>query len=122
MNWQALSFGGFVLINLVVVIGCYYGLKADNASLGSKLELGLLTERSARLSDQTALRSEALLKFQAAELSLRDFGARVSTLEAGQDEWTKNLRERTHDLAKQVQLLMLKVDRLERPAMGSTLA
>ncbi len=113
IDWQ---FGIAGAINLLALAGAYYGLKADNASLGAKLELGLLTERAARQSDQTTLRSEALLKFQAAEMSIRDLGVRVGTLETGQDEWTKNLRERTHDLSKQVQVLVLKVDRLERPA------
>ncbi len=119
IDWQIVSFIVAGIINLAAIFGAYYGLKADNASLGAKLELGLLTERTARQTDQTALRSEALLKFQAAELSIRDLGARVATLETGQDEWTKNLRERTHDLSKQVQVLVLKVDRLERPAPGA---
>jgi len=46
---------------------------------------------------------------------IRDLAHRVQTLEAGQDEWTKSLRRRTHELANQLNDVVLKVDRLERP-------
>lgn len=46
---------------------------------------------------------------------VRDITRRLSSLETGQDEWTKTLRARTHELAEQVNVLGLKVDRLERP-------
>lgn len=46
---------------------------------------------------------------------LRELKASVKRLETGQDEWTKALRERTHDLANDVNTLKIKVDRLERP-------
>lgn len=46
---------------------------------------------------------------------VRDITRRLSSLEAGQDEWTKTLRGRTHELAEHLQVVQLKVDRLERP-------
>lgn len=46
---------------------------------------------------------------------VRDITRRLSSLETGQDEWTKTLRARTHDLAEHVNTLGLRVDRLERP-------
>lgn len=46
---------------------------------------------------------------------IRDLSGRVKALETGQDEWTKTLRARTHDLAEKLNVLELKVDRLERP-------
>lgn len=49
------------------------------------------------------------------EGDLRELKTSVTRLECGQDEWTKALRERTHDLANYVNALTLRVDRLERP-------
>lgn len=49
------------------------------------------------------------------EGDIRDLQGRVSRLEAGADEWTKTLRERTHDHANKINKLSLQVDRLERP-------
>lgn len=46
---------------------------------------------------------------------IRDLGTRVGKLETGQDEWTQTLRARTHELAEKLQVVQLKVDRLERP-------
>lgn len=46
---------------------------------------------------------------------IRELRASVQRLETGQDEWTKTLRQRTHDLSDEVNVLKLKVDRLERP-------
>ena len=49
------------------------------------------------------------------EGDLRDIMSRLSRLETGQDEWTKTLRERTHDHANQLNMLTLEIDRLKRP-------
>ncbi len=116
-DWQIISFGIGGAINLLALAGAYYGLKADNAALGSKLELGLLTERAERHSELSAARAECITKIQSLEQSVKEMGFRVGTLETGQDEWTKTLRERTHELSVQVNVLVLKVDRLERPTV-----
>jgi hypothetical protein len=50
---------------------------------------------------------------------IRDLTGRISALETGQDEWTKTLRARTHDLAEKLNEMVLKVDRLERPGKGN---
>lgn len=44
------------------------------------------------------------------EGDVRELQARVARLESGQDEWTKTLRQRTHDLANDVQALRLTVE------------
>lgn len=54
-----------------------------------------------------------LIKFE--EGDLRELKTSVLRLTTGQDEWTKTLRERTHELANVVNDLLLRVDRLERP-------
>lgn len=45
---------------------------------------------------------------------IRELRDRVGRLESGQDEWTKTLRARTHELAECLNKLLLKVDRVER--------
>jgi hypothetical protein len=49
------------------------------------------------------------------EGDIRELQGRVARLETGSDEWTKELRERTHDATNEISVLKLKVDRLERP-------
>lgn len=49
------------------------------------------------------------------EGDIRDLGGRLARLETGQDEWTKALRQRTHDHANELNKLMLEIDRLKRP-------
>lgn len=49
------------------------------------------------------------------EGDIRDLQGRLTRLEAGADEWTKALRERTHLHANEINALKLQVDRLERP-------
>lgn len=46
---------------------------------------------------------------------LRELQGRIGRLEAGADEWTKALRERTHEHSNQINELMLEIDRLKRP-------
>jgi hypothetical protein len=47
------------------------------------------------------------------EGDVRELQTRVSRLESGQDEWTKTLRQRTHDLAGEVNALRLAVELLK---------
>lgn len=116
MDWQFIIGTAIVVaVNLITVVGAYYGLKADNAKLGSDLAIAMLTERSDRISGQTAMKADLTTLLSAVETSVKELAHRVTTLESGQDEWTKSLRDRTHHLAEQMQVLVLKVDRLERP-------
>lgn len=97
--------------NSLALAGCYYGLKADNATLASKLDTAMLQERLDRQSENNTLHGLC----SKLESNIRELSSRVGTLENGQDEWTQSLRKRTHEIADQVQILVLKVDRLERP-------
>lgn len=49
------------------------------------------------------------------EGDLRDMQGRLTRLEMGSDEWTKALRDRTHEHANEINAMKLKIDRLERP-------
>lgn len=49
------------------------------------------------------------------EGDIRELRGDIKTLKTGQDDWTKELRQRTHDLSTEVQLHKMKIDRLERP-------
>jgi len=49
------------------------------------------------------------------EGDMRELQGRISRLETGADEWTKTLRERTHEHTNQINVLMLDIDRLKRP-------
>jgi uncharacterized membrane protein YfhO len=115
VNWQIVSFIVVAIINLVTLVGAYYGLKADNALLAAKLEVSLVSERAARSLENLNLKALLMEMLKSVEASVKDMGTRVTTLETGQDEWTKTLRERTHELGNHVNDLILKVDRLERP-------
>jgi hypothetical protein len=131
---------GTILLGIAQIYGlikAYFGLKADNASLStelkadnakvsSKLDLSMLTVRAEMREEYTvlrdAIRKEHTTDQQAivglvskVEISVSDLNHRVTTLEGGQDEWTKSLRTRMHELSNQVNTLVLKVDRLERP-------
>lgn len=46
---------------------------------------------------------------------MRELQGRVARLEAGADEWTKVLRERTHEHANMIGKMELEIDRLKRP-------
>lgn len=48
-------------------------------------------------------------------LDLADITHRLGTLETGQDEWTKTLRQRSHDQGNEINTILLRLDRLERP-------
>lgn len=103
------------LAQLAALARGYYGLKADNERLAARLEIAMLTERADRLSSINAARAELATAISKVETTFLDVTHRISTLEAGQDEWTKALRSRTHELANDLHSLVLRVDRLERP-------
>lgn len=115
MNWQIVSIIIVGVTNIVALVSAYYGLKADNYALKAALELGLLTERTQRQTEASAFRTEFMATVVTVEQTIKDLGFRIGTLETGQDEWTKTLRARTHELGNHVNELVLKVDRLERP-------
>lgn len=116
MTWQFDTNTVIVIaVQLVALVSAYYGLKADNSKTRSDLALQMSEERNERTSTQNLLRSDLMMLIGKVEKAVSDLGHRVGTLESGQDSWTQSLRERTHQLADQVQALVLKVDRLERP-------
>ena len=100
----------------IALATAYYGLKADNASLGAKLDQAMLKERLDRQGEHNTLRQSVQALYSQMESTVKELSHRVGTLESGQDEWTQSLRKRTHELAEQLHVLALKVDRLERPA------
>jgi hypothetical protein len=118
MNWYALvGVVVTILIQLTSVIAAYYGLKAEIAATAAKVDLITTAERAERKLEVTILKTSVTELLAAAEQTLKDITRRVGVLEAGQDEWTKTLRDRTHELSNVVNGLVLKVDRLERPTL-----
>ncbi len=115
INWQLMSFTLVALINVVAIVSAYYGLKADNAATVAKLDVSLVAERAARSMENLSLKAVLIDMLRLVEQDVRQLSARLGTLEGGQDEWTKSLRERSHELSDSVNSLVLKVDRLERP-------
>jgi hypothetical protein len=97
--------------NSILLAGAYYGLKADTASLGAKIDKAILQERIDRQGETNTLHGLC----SKLEAGIRELSHRLTMVESGQDEWTQSLRKRTHELADQLQILVLKVDRLERP-------
>lgn len=119
MNWQnAATVAIFGVAQLVALFRAYYGLKADNAALSSELKMAIADERASRLAEHGTLKEQVMERVARVEASIHDLTHRVKDLETGQDDWTKTLRARTHELSNQVNTLVLKVDRLERPASG----
>ncbi len=110
-----MSFIIIAVVNIVTVVGAYYGLKADNAATVAKLDVSLVAERAARSMENLSLKAVLIDMLRLVEQDVRQLSARLGTLEGGQDEWTKALRERSHELSDSVNSLVLKVDRLERP-------
>lgn len=101
-------------VQIVLMIGAYYGLKADNAALASNLALAIITEKTDRQSAHASLKFELINMVTSIDTAVKELSHRVGTLECGQDEWTKALRKRTHDLANDINALVLKLALLER--------
>jgi hypothetical protein len=115
-----------IAFNSVGLAGLYYGLKADNAKqaadteksiakLGSDFAIAMLTERTERVATQATVKVDIEKLITLLEADVKEVTHRVTVLESGQDEWTKALRQRTHDLANEFQKLVLEIDRLKRP-------
>jgi hypothetical protein len=115
LDWQLIGLLSAWSVNLLALAGVYHGLKADNAKLAADLALSLLTERTERQAGATGLKSDLVGFITTSEKYIDDLSHRIVKLESGQDEWTKTLRDRTHELANSLQVLALKIDRLERP-------
>lgn len=58
------------------------------------------------------LKEETLRALSRVESNVRDLATRVNSIETGQSEWIKTLRDRTHDLSGQVDALNLKAELL----------
>ena len=118
MNWSDVGNPSVVIaaaVQLIALVGAYYGLKADNSKLAADVAISMLTERADRAAADSSIKADLIGLIATAERYVEDLSHRVQKLEAGQDEWTKTLRDRTHELANKLQDLALKVDRLERP-------
>lgn len=131
-NWQ---FYAFMIGQIVLIVGAYKdqvrkaeatyqklsaALETSHAKLSSELALAVLTEKTDRAAGQTDVKNDMMLRINKVDSMVEDISHRVTKLEGGQDEWTKALRERTHELAGHMQALALKVDRLERPGKQET--
>lgn len=112
---QVASFVIAGIVQLIALVSCYYGLKADNASLAAKFDLAIAGERADRRQEMSLYKASILEIVRIVEEGVKDLNRRVGTMETGQNEWTKSLRERTHELSQGFNTLVLKVDRLERP-------
>lgn len=78
--------------------------KLDSISKNSTLGFNNVTEEFNKMS----LQINTIL-----EGDIRELRGRIVTLESGQDEWTKTLRSRTHELANKVENLSLRFVLLE---------
>src|SRR5678815_2619900 len=109
-DWQTLwPIAAFGAAQLLAVAAAYYGLKADNAKLAADLSIAMLTEKGERMSSVTSVKNDLTAMLGKIETYVNDLTHRVTTLESGQDEWTKSLRQRTHDLASDVQLSLIHI-------------
>lgn len=99
LNWE-IPIGTVILLATQFIVGLIAILRAFNS-----------IERS--IDGRFAEMTLTLNTFKVGDL--RELKTSVQQLETGQDEWTKTLRGRTHELANKVGVLELKVDRLERP-------
>lgn len=115
LNWDLVGPISIGIVQLVALIKAYYGLKADNAKVCSDIALAMLSERAERVADNAKTRSEFSTLLKAAELCISDLTRRVTSIEGTNLEWTREFRQRTHDLSNSVHALTMKVDRLERP-------
>lgn len=115
LNWDIIGPISIGILQLVALIKAYYGLKADNAKTCSDFTLAMLSERTDRVADNAKTKAEFSTLLKAAELCISDLTRRVTSIEGNTDEWTREFRQRTHDLSNSVHALTMKVDRLERP-------
>lgn len=105
---------GFAVTQIVTVFSAYYGLKAAIAQIAHEFQIAMVQEKADRTRLISAEKSEMLQVCAKIETYVNDLTHRVTTLETGQDGWTKDLRQRTHDLSNEVQTLVMKVAILER--------
>lgn len=118
---------GVIFLALVQIAGfvlaaarIYYGMREFVTAKFNTLNLDLVTWKTQQLTDINGLKALLLADIARLASDARDANGRIERIEAGSDEWTKTIRERTHDLANQVNTLILRVDRLERPLDGHT--
>lgn len=71
------------------------------------------TQRLARI-ETGALRDETLRSINRLEGDLRESVQRITALEAGQSEWIKALRARTHELSNEMHKLSMRVEMTTR--------
>ena len=114
LDYQLIGLLAMGAVQLISLVGAYYGLKGDNAKLASEFHLAMANEKSDRLAVVAAAKAELITSINRVETYVNDLTHRVTTLESGQDEWTKSLRQRTHDLANDVHKLIVKVALLEK--------
>lgn len=106
------------ITTVAMLVSLYFGLKTAITAQGANLTLSMTNLRSEFTLVNITTKDDVLKQVSKVDSEVRDLSHRVSKLESGQDEWTKTLRERTHELGNQVQALIMKVDRLERPQAG----
>lgn len=114
LDYQLISIIALGVVNLLALSKAYHGLKADNRDLASEFRLSIANEKTDRLTVVASAKAELVTAITKVEGYVNDLTHRVTTLESGQDEWTKALRERTHALANDVQTLVVKVAVLEQ--------
>lgn len=111
LDWQLYAFAA---VNLIGLAGLYFGLKADNAKTRADFAIAILTERTSRESGHLTLKADLMDLIHAVEREVKDLTLRINRIETGSDEWTKALRQRTHDLGNDLHKLVLKVALLEQ--------
>lgn len=106
---QAASLALAVVVHLVVlvatIVGAYWKLQR---SFDKRFED--VTAEFTKRFEEFRLQLNTLV-----EGDVRELRARVTRLEENQNEWLKVMRDRNNDLSSEVQRLVLRVDRLERP-------
>jgi len=114
----ALQFIGTIVAVWSVVSMTQRSMKAelqsaiDDVKKGHEKSLDEARVQSTRVND--SLHTIGLQINTILEGDVRELQARVQRLESGQDEWTKTLRQRTHDLAEFVNALKLDVELMKK--------
>lgn len=114
LDYQLIGLLVMGALQLMALAKAYYGLKSDNSKLAAEFHLAMANEKSDRLAVVAAVKAELITSINRVETYVHDLTHRVTTLESGQDEWTKSLRQRTHDLSNDVHALVVKVALLEK--------